>query len=90
MCNYGTNVSFQGGNKCLKVIKNKLNKKQVSEQLSKLSDEIKFAKKRIETTRNELRKTNYNSIPEMMIPHYYIEGMEKRLAELKSQYNKLQ
>ena len=83
--NYGTNVSFQARNKWLTGIK-KLNK----EQLSELSKEIEFAKKEIEKTRIELRKPNYDSLPEMMMPYYYIEGMEKRLAELRAQYKKLQ
>ena len=84
--NYGTNVSFQARSKSLTGIKKKLNK----EQLSKLSEEIKFAEKEIEKTRIELRKPNYDSLPEMMMPYYYIEGMEKHLAELRAQYKKLQ
>ena len=83
--NYGTNVSFQARNKWLTGIK-KLNK----EQLSELSKEIEFAEKEIKKTLTELRKPNYDSLPEMMMPYYYIEGMEKRLAELRAQYKKLQ
>ena len=83
--NYGTNVSFQARSKWLTGIKN-LNK----EQLSKLSEEIKFAEKEIKKTVTELRKPNYDSLQEMMMPHYYIKGMEKRLAELRAQYKKLQ
>ena len=83
--NYGTNVSFQARSKWLTGIKKKLNK----EQLSKLSEEIKFAEKEIKKTLTELRKPNYDSLREMMMPHYYIKGMEKRLAELRAQYNKL-
>ena len=83
--NYGTNVSFQARSKWLTGIKKRLNK----EQLSKLSEEIKFAEKEIKKTLTELRKPNYDSLQEMMMPHYYIKGMEKRLAELRAQYNKL-
>ena len=83
--NYGTNVSFQARSKWLTGIKN-LNK----EQLSELSEEIKFAEKEIEKTLTELRKPNYDSLQEMMMPHYYIKGMEKRLAKLRAQYKKLQ
>ena len=83
--NYGTNVSFQARNKWLTGIKKKLNK----EQLSKLSEEIKFAEEEIEKTRIELSKPNYETFTTWMMPHYYIEGMEKRLAELRAQYNKL-
>ena len=84
--NYGTNVSFQARNKWLTGIKKKLNK----EQLSKLSKKIEFTEKEIKKTLTELRKPNYDSLPEMMMPYYYIEGMEKRLAELRAQYKKLQ
>ncbi|MBE7703983.1 MAG: hypothetical protein E7Z89_08035 [Cyanobacteria bacterium SIG28] len=83
--NYGTNVSFQARSKWLTGIKKKLNK----EQLSKLSEEIKFAEKEIEKTLIELRKPNYETFSTWVMPHYYIEGMEKRLAELRAQYNKL-
>jgi len=83
--NYGTNVSCQARNKWLTRIKEKLNK----EQLSKLSEEIKFAEKEIEKTLIELRKPNYETFSTWVMPHYYIEGMEKRLAELRAQYNKL-
>ena len=80
--NYGTNVSFQARNKWLK----KLNK----EQLSKLSEKIKFAEKEIEKTLTELHnKTSFDCSAEMTVPCYYIEGMEKRLAELRAQYKKL-
>ena len=84
--NYGTNVSFQARSKWLTGIKKKLNK----EQLSKLSEEIKFAEKEIKKTLTELRKPNYDGLPEISVPCYYIEGMEKRLAELRAQYKKLQ
>ena len=85
--NYGTNVSFQARNKWLTGMKKKLNKE---EQLSKLSEEIKFAEKEIEKTLIELRKPNYETFSTWVMPHYYIEGMEKRLAELRAQYKKLQ
>ena len=64
-----------------------INKEQ---QLSELSEKIKFVEKEIKKTRTELRKPNYDSLQEMMMPHYYIKGMEKRLAELRAQYKKLQ
>ena len=83
--NYGTNVSFQARSKWLTGIK-KLNK----EQLSELSEEINFVEKEIENTLIELRKPNYETFSTWVMPHYYIEGMEKRLAELRAQYNKLQ
>ena len=82
--NYGTNVSFQARSKWLTGIK-KLNK----EQLSELSEEINFVEKEIENTLIELRKPNYETFSTWVMPHYYIEGMEKRLAELRAQYNKL-
>ena len=85
--NYGTNGSFQARSKWLTGIKKKLNK----EQLSKLSEEIKFAEKEIEKTLTELHnKTSFDCSAEMTVPCYYIEGMEKRLAELRAQYKKLQ
>ena len=83
--NYGTNVSFQARSKWLTGIKKRLNK----EQLSKLSEEIKYAEKEIKKTLTELRKPNYECWPAISVPCYYIEGMEKRLAELRAQYNKL-
>ena len=81
--NYGTNVSFQARSTWLTGI----NKEQ---QLSELSEKIKFVEKEIKKTRTELRKPNYDSLPEISVPCYYIEGMEKRLAELRAQYKKLQ
>ena len=81
--NYGTNVSFQARSKWLTGIKKR-------EQLSKLSKEIEFAEKEIKKTLTELRKPNYDGLPEISVPCYYIEGMEKRLAELRAQYKKLQ
>ena len=83
--NYGTNVSFQARSKWLTGIKN-LNK----EQLSELSEEINFVEKKIEETLIELRKPNYETFSTWVMPHYYIEGMEKRLAKLRAQYKKLQ